>query len=147
MELCKLHVGFRRLTRRRWRRLLFDRQRMINEQSKCSTRKFSTQEKNPLFKLAAFEKLAELKRSESRALRDAPLLPPSLTVNRWLPLIDGCAPTLLNANVRYQAFWPSLVNSSGCYAVSAPLCDSISSVFAHQLITSAIHLQCFYSRC
>lgn len=108
-----------------------------------------------LFSLQHFKKLTEMKRSKNGALRDSPLLLAtvlslslSLMVNRWLVLINGCLPTLLNTNVRYQAgVWPSRVNSSEHYTVSTPLCDSISSVIAHQLITTAIHLHCFYSCC
>lgn len=111
-----MHIRFRRLTRWHWQRLLHDRQKMINEQSKCSAGQVTTQ-KNPHFELEAFEKLAEIKRSERRVLRDAPLLcaevlPLPLTVNRWLLLIDGRPPTLpLNTNVRYQAFGPLLLTA------------------------------------
>lgn len=94
------------------------------------------------------KKLTEMKRSKNDALRDSTLLLAtllslslSLTVNRWLVLIDGCLPAQLNTNVR--CIWPSRVNSSEHYTVSTPLCDSISFVIAHQIITAAIHLRWF----
>lgn len=94
----------------------------------------------------------EIKRSKNTALRDSPW--PSATVlslslspvvNRWLVKINGCLPTQLSTNSR--CIWPSCVNSSEHHNVSTPLCESISSVIAHQLITTAIHLQWFYSHC
>lgn len=106
----------RRLARWHRRRLLCDRQKMINEQSKCSTGK--SPKTFPFFSSQHFKKLTEMKMSRNRALRDFPLLCAtapslslSLTVNRWLLLIDGCLPTQLNTNVRYQAFGPLLLTA------------------------------------
>lgn len=82
---------------------------MINEESKWSTGREDIQ-KCPLFPLSTENKnWTKRQRSKNRALKDSPLLSVtalslslSLTVTRWLVLIDGCLSTLPKTNARHQ---------------------------------------------
>lgn len=89
-----------------------------------------------------------MKRSANDALRDSLLLlatglylSVSLRVNRRLVVMDECHAAQVNTNVK--GIWPSCVDSTEHSTASAPLCDTVRFVIAHQIISTAMQLHWF----